>query len=315
MKLSQAVEGYVALRSSFGMELVQPRRILRAFQKAVGDIDLCDVSSDAVSTFIRGEGPITAYWHQKYSALNNFYSFAMGRGFIDCSPLPQTIPKAPQPLRPYIYTQEQLRQLLTATERLRETSTRQVSGRVMRMLILLLYGAGLRISEALSLERKDIDLAMRVLTIRDTKFHKSRLVPIGSRLAAELEAYADMERGEHRGPTTNSLFFVRRNGEAIRVLSVDYNFRRLCLIAGVRRSEGGRYHPRLHDLRHTAAVHRLIAWYRAGNNVERKIELLATYFGHLNLKGIQRYLTMTADLLQEASLRFERYAFLTGEPS
>ena len=78
--------------------------------------------------------------------------------------------------------------------------------------------------------------------------------------------------------------------------------------AGVSRHDGAQYQPRIHDLRHSGAVHRLVAWYRSGADLQRLLPQLATYLGHIDLAATQRYLTMTPALLREASLRFERYA-------
>ncbi len=312
MKLSTATDAFIAFRRGLGMICVEPVRILKAFCKAVGDSDLSKIDPVAVSAFIRGEGPITGNWHRKFYVLNGFYKFVIGRGYVARAPLPQIIPKAPQPLTPFIYTEEQLRQLVAATDSLRETCDRQVSRAAMRMILLLLYGAALRISEALSLTVRDVDLSASLLTIRQSKFNKSRLVPIGPRLTSELATYALRERRSQRLHDANSLIFSKRNGNALRKLTVEYNFRRLCALAGVRRLDRGRYGPRLHDLRHSAAVHRLIAWYREGKDVGRLLPQLSTYLGHLSIHGTQRYLTMTSDLLQEASHRFEQYAIPKG---
>ena len=84
-------------------------------------------------------------------------------------------------------------------------------------------------------------------------------------------------------------------------------FRRLRIQAGVQRNDGARYQPRLHDLRHAGAVHRLVAWYRSGADLQRLLPQLATYLGHIDLSSTQRYLTLTPELLREASMRFERY--------
>jgi site-specific recombinase XerD len=312
MKLSAATDAFITFRRGLGMTCVEPARILKAFCKAIGDSDLSQIDPVAVSTFIAGKGPITGHWHRKFYVLNVFYKFVVGRGYAASAPLPQIIPKAPQPLTPFIYTEEQLMQLVAATDRLRETCDRQVSRAAMRMIILLLYGAALRISEALSLTVRDVDLSASLLTIRQSKFNKSRLVPIGPRLTSELAAYALRERRSERRHGANSLYFAKRNGNALRKLTVNYNFRRLCALAGVRRLDPGRYGPRLHDLRHSSAVHRLTAWYREGKDVNRLLPQLSTYLGHLSIHGTQRYLTMTAELLQEASRRFEQYALPKG---
>jgi site-specific recombinase XerD len=107
-------------------------------------------------------------------------------------------------------------------------------------------------------------------------------------------------------------FFVSRLGERLTVQTAERTFRRMCLIAGVVRHDGARYQPRLHDLRHAAAVHRVVSWYRAGADVQKLLPQLATYLGHIHVAATQRYLTMTPELLSEACQRFECYAM--GEP-
>jgi site-specific recombinase XerD len=176
-----------------------------------------------------------------------------------------------------------------------------------RTLLLLLYGAGLRISEALSLTLLDVDVAAAVLTIRESKFYKTRFVPVGPKLASTLASYQSFRLQQHPFQTP-SPFLVSRSGQALTVSIAERTFRKLCASAGVVRHDGARYQPRLHDLRHAAAVHRLIAWYRAGADVQKLLPQLATYLGHVHIAATQRYLTMTPELLREASRRFERYA-------
>jgi integrase len=99
-----------------------------------------------------------------------------------------------------------------------------------------------------------------------------------------------------------------RDGRRVSRSVAERTFRRLRASAGVQRNGGPRHQPRLHDLRHAGAVHRVIAWYRSGTEVQRLLPHLATYLGHVDLSSTQRYLTLTPQLLNEASLRFERYA-------
>jgi site-specific recombinase XerD len=146
-----------------------------------------------------------------------------------------------------------------------------------------------------------------VLTIRRTKFFKSRLVPLGRDLSRTLQEYRCHRDGRHPdGPTTP--FFCFRNGQRVTIPALERTFRRLRVAAGIRRDGGPRRQPRLHDLRHAAAVHRVIQWYRQGRDVQRLLPHLATYLGHVDLSSTQRYLTLTPSLLHEASVRFERYA-------
>ena len=121
-------------------------------------------------------------------------------------------------------------------------------------------------------------------------------------------SYADdrYQRGHSNAP--DAPFFVTRTGTAVTRGQAERAFAHLRDIAGIAREEGARYQPRLHDLRHAMAVHRLVAWYREGADVQRRLPHLATYLGHVDVAATQRYLTMTPELLREASQRFERYA-------
>jgi integrase len=174
--------------------------------------------------------------------------------------------------------------------------------------LLLLYGAGLRRGEAFRLSAADVDLTNALLTIRGTKFFKSRLVPISPDLANVLRDYARWRASAHPSVGAGSTFFVTKRGEAVRRWNLDNPFRRLREHVGVRRSDGGRFQPRLHDLRHTFAVHRLTEWYRQGADVQRLVYHLSDYLGHVGLRDTQVYLTMVPELLQQAGRRFERYA-------
>ena len=206
-----------------------------------------------------------------------------------------------------IYSEAQLRGLLKAAGEY-ETPRRALEEATLRTLLLLLYGAGLRIGEALALTRADVDLDAAVLTIRESKFYKTRLVPIGPRLTAVLRSYADDRYQQGHSNARGAPFFVTRTGTAVTRGQAERAFVRLRDIAGIAREEGARYQPRLHDVRHSMAVHRLVAWYREGADVQRLLPHLATYLGHVDVAATQRYLTMTPELLREASERFERYA-------
>jgi integrase/recombinase XerD len=307
MNLHALVEAYIDYKHSLGMRFRSQAAVLRAFKRAMGDIALAEVKPEAVLAFIAGTGPITARWRENHSVLGGFYGYAVGRGFATIAPLPTGIPRPPTPLTPHIYTVEELKRLLAATEMLR-TPLSPLLASTMRTLLLLLYGTGMRISEALSLTLEDVDLVNRVLRVRDAKFFKTRLVPLGPRLTTVLSDYRS-ERGQlPLLAGAASAFLATRTGLRLDYKRVSKLFGRLRQAAEIRREATARYQPRIHDIRHSAAVHRLIAWYRAGADVQRLLPQLATYLGHVDVASTQRYLTMTAELLNEASLRFERYA-------
>jgi hypothetical protein len=103
MKLAQAVHDYITLKQSLGFRFHTEATILKAFCNALGEVAIIDVEPHWVTSYLAGSGPVTRYWHRKYEALSGFYRFALGRGYVLHSPLPTTVPKRPQPFRPYIY--------------------------------------------------------------------------------------------------------------------------------------------------------------------------------------------------------------------
>lgn len=306
MKLFEAVTQYVEYKQSMGMRFHTEARTLRSFCRTLGDVSLADIEADRVYAYIAGSGPVTRFWHRKHGALRGFYRFAIGRGYTNVSPLPKLVPKPPPAFVPYIYSHDELRRLLDAAT-ICENPRCKLQPHTCRMLILLLYRAGLRISEALALTLADVDLAAAILTIRESKFYKTRLVPIGADLTGTLTAYAGQRSTDYpAGP--EAPFFVSRTGTRLIRQTAEKTFARLRTRAGVKRDDGSRFQPRLHDLRHAFAVHRLVSWYQQGADVQRLLPHLATYLGHLHIADTQRYLTMTPELLREASRRFERYA-------
>jgi integrase len=178
----------------------------------------------------------------------------------------------------------------------------------MRSLLLLLYGTGMRIGEALSITLRDVDLKSSTITIRDAKFFKTRVIPIGPRLATVLSEYLSRRRQLPMPDGDNSAFLATRTGLHLNYKRVNKLFCRLRRAAQIQRESTARYQPRIHDIRHASAVHRVIAWYRVGAEVQRLLPQLATYLGHVDLRSTQQYLSMTPELLREASLRFDRYA-------
>ncbi len=311
MRLSHLAAEYITFKQSIGMRFRTESAILNAFCRAMGDIDIAHVTPNSVQQYLAGTGPITTFWHRKFEALNGFYQYAFSRGHVSSSPLPTIMPKRPAAFRPYIYTHDEFRRLLEMTDILRNSRRCQVQSATFRTLLLLLYGTGLRISEALSLTLTDVDLPGGLLIIRDTKFFKTRWVPIGPQLTAVLIIYAKIRRP--RPARNDSAFFATCHGNALKRSTAERIFRLLCERAGIRRTDGGRLQPRLHDIRHTFAVNRLVSWYRDGANVQRLLPFLSTYMGHVDLAATQHYLTMTPELLHEASMRFQQYALEGGQ--
>jgi len=309
MRLHSAVTQYVTYRRTLGEKFISNGNILKAFARSVGqDKNLWNIQEDQVNAYLVGNGPITIYWHKKHQALRGFYRYVISRGYTKTSPLPAALPKLPQSFVPYIYDVKELRVILETTFSYQKKRG-QLEPYMVRTLLLLLYGAGLRNSEAIDLKIADVDLVQKLLTIRETKFNKTRLVPIGDKLTQALSKYALQRQQEGYSQNLENPFFVGRNGKAVNQYTLESAFQVIREKAGVKRTDNARYQPRLHDLRHTFAVHRLTEWYKNGADVQRLLPVLSVYLGHTHLAATSVYLTMTPALLDEAGRRFQQYAF------
>ncbi len=306
MRLLVAIDSYLSLKRSLGAVFSAETRILTSFGRAVGDVPVETITSETCRAFCRGSGPPTCWWERKHYTLRGFFAFLISREGLAATPMPDVLPKIPRAFKPYIYSREEVQRLLDATAVLDERRS-PLLRLTFRTLLLLLYAAGLRPGEGLRLRCCDVDLAERVLAIWDTKFFKSRLVPIGTDLARALESYMEARQRLPMPAGSHSAFFTSRNGKAISLNRLETVFVRLRRHVGIERLDA-RWQPRLHDLRHAYAVHRLVAWYREGADVQACLPLLSTYLGHVNISGTQAYLTMTPELLAEASERFDHYA-------
>jgi len=307
MNLQRLIERYIAFQQSLGAPFLENAAVLRAFGRALGArATAAGVRPRDVEAFLGRARPVPRGWHTKLNRLRPFFQYAVSRGYMAAAPVPAVIPKPPAPFVPYVFSHEELRQLL------REIGADQrklcLEPVTIRVLVLLLYGAGLRVSEALNLTRADVDLQGSLLTVRNTKFGKTRLVPFGPQLGQALARYA----ARAQAPRVEGTFFTTRMGTRVKPDTLQHNFRVLCDRAGIHRTDGAHEEPRLHDLRHSFAVHRLTSWYRQGADVQRLLQHLSVYLGHAHIRHTQVYLSMTPELLQEAGRRFERYAEREG---
>lgn len=299
MTRADAIAKYVDLNQSMGMRFHVDAAMLKAFYRHVGDVDLAGIAPDVVVAFLQPRRRVTSTWLMKHRALRRFYQYGITRGLVARSPVPTVIPRVSETFVPHIYSDEELRRLLAGVEAHQTRDVRcTIAAPTFRAFLLLLYGTGLRLGEALALRQEDVDLRAGMILIRDGKFYKSRHLPIGPRLMHALAEYVDtVPACRGLAPTA---FFVNRRGARIRHQTVWWNFASL--------RERVHVQGRVHDLRHTFAVHRLLAWYREGADVQRRLPFLSTYLGHARIACTQRYLTMIPELLEQASRRFETYA-------
>ena len=199
---------------------------------------------------------------------------------------------------PYIYSEREVRDLLAAAARLPGS----LIGLTYQTLLGLRYSTGLRIGEAMALNLDDFHAEDQRLYIAQGKFHKARWTPLSASTAHALSQYIDW-REQSKVQALEPALLINQRGRRLNHSTVNHTFRNLlqhCQITHEPR-------PRLHDLRHTFAGHRLLAWYREGNNINAKLVWLATYMGHVNIGSTQVYLQPTAALLQQVNDRFHRH--------
>jgi len=313
MRLKPAIEEFVSYKRALGACYKGENNCLLAFLRSVGDMELGLVTKQHVEAHlpIPASRTVTSGWFQKYGTLDRFFQFAIGRGYMQHRVLVDSLPERPPSFVPYIYSLEDMQRLLGIPDA-HYSPQSPLTPYTMRVLLVLLYGTGLRLGEAIKLDQQSVDLDGAVLTVRDTKFFKSRLVPLGDDLLAILRLYSK-RKAPAEVQTPESSFFRTRHGIPVRHDHADHQFQWLRKEAGVLRFDNARFQPRLHDFRHTFAVVRLTSWYRQGKDVQRLLPHLSTYLGHVSIEETATYLRMTNELLQEANRRFESYA--TGEGS
>jgi integrase len=205
---------------------------------------------------------------------------------------------------PHIYSEAELSALVAAARSL--TPSTSLRPHTYATLFGLLACTGLRVSEAVKPTRDDIDWQQELLTVRQTKFRKSRLVPLHTTALAPLRGYARQRDRFHPTPTTEA-FFVTGRGTPLSLSSVGVTFWKLRKQLGWSAARD-QTKPRIHDLRHTFACRRLQRWYEDGVDVDHAVATLSTYLGHATVRDTYWYLTGTPELLALATARFERFA-------
>lgn len=193
---------------------------------------------------------------------------------------------------PYIFSHNEIARLFAAADSLPYTPISPQRVYVMSLLFRMLYGCGLRISEALNLVMADVDLEQGILHIQNSKFGKERLVPMSESLTYHCAQYVS-DVGNHR--KSEEALFQTPIGKKYEPGTIHYAWRQVLYYAGI--SYGGKGKgPRIHDLRHTFAVHCLQRWAESGGDINAKLPYLSAYMGHAGLSSTQQYLRLTAEV-------------------
>jgi integrase len=307
MSTTSTIADYIRHNRRLGKRFMAEEAILSAFSRSVGKVPLHGIHPAMITRFVNRDGTSVETIAKKHRVLAGFFRYAVTRCRLKASPMPSFERKrGAASFTPYIFSEAELKRLLAAVPA--ATGSRSdIDADTLRTLLLLLYGAGLRRGEARRLKVEDVDVPQSLIHIRGTKFFKTRIVPLGTSLNTVMKAFVAKHCSRY-SKGGGSMLFSKRDSTPLTDSAISAAFRRLRTIAGIKRDGGARNQPRIHDLRHTAAVHRVTSWYRVGADLNDLLPKLATYLGHKDLSGTQRYLTMTEELLAEASRRFEAFA-------
>jgi integrase/recombinase XerD len=299
--IHQAVQDYITIRRALGFKLVRQAALLVQFAdyaeaRAATRVTI-DLALDWATRPSRGS---LTWWHQRLSVVRGLATYLQTLDPATEVPPADLLPTRVHRATPYLYSADEITAILAAATTLRfpiRVATYQT-------LIGLLATTGMRQGEAIRLDRDDVDLSHGSVRIVDSKFGKSRELPLHSTTSGALCVYDRRRDQLHPKPATPS-FFISVAGTRLLSSCVDRTFQQLVSRAGLRpRSASCR--PRLHDLRHSFAVNTLLAWYRDGLDVQARLPLLSTYLGHRNPAATYWYLSASPELLALAGARLER---------
>ena len=312
LDLAGRVQVYLAERRSLGFGMRCPSQALPSFARFVEASQHSGPLSVELMTQwarqARGGNPSTVTVARKLASLRPFLGWL--QQFDPRTEVPDDASFGPIPGRvsPHIYQLAEILALLQAAHQL--GSIDALRSATYETLFGLMASTGLRISEALRLSDHDVDLEAGVLTIRQTKFCKSRLVPVHPSAVAPLAAYRAL-RSQLVGTPVLGSFFVgsrgQRRGLPLGNRQVARTFMQLRDQLGWV-DRGGHGRPRVHDLRHSFAVRRLTLWHEQGGDLDQRMLALSTYMGHVKISYTYWYLTGTPELMALAGARFERFA-------
>lgn len=237
--------------------------------------------------------------HIRIRTLKGFSKHLQSRNIENYVPR-HPLPHLTRNYLPYIFTKDEINRFLLAADGVKQSGQSPQAHIILPVLFRMLYGCGLRVSEGLNLKTENVDLLHGTILILDTKLQKDRIVPMSETLTTLCRSYQ-----ESMLPNSSEYFFPAPDGGRFSNCTIYRRFREILWQAGI--SHGGRgAGPRLHDIRHTFAVHSLDAWVKKGVDIYTAIPILCAYLGHKNLSSTQQYLRLTPETFPDVTETFER---------
>lgn len=303
--LAQRIQAFINLRQISGTDYQSQARLLGYFDhflvaQGITQPRISRLLTDEYEQSLSHLAPRTQY--NRFCVVRQFCEYLTSADPFGYVPESHRITSAKTDRRPYIYSRREIQALLAAASALPPPGS--LRPHTCRTLLGLLYTTGIRIGEALALNLEDFHLADQRLYIAQGKFHKARWIPLHPSTCQAIRLYI-YRRSRRRPRSPDSPLLLSLCGSRLRPSTVNHTFRGLLRRCGI----AGNHHtnPRIHDIRHTFAVHRLLAWYRDGQDINARLPALATYLGHVNIASTQVYLHPTAELLAEVNRRFHNH--------
>ena len=298
--LSDHLDAYLALRRALGYRLVDNGRQLAGFVAYLDQRGEPTVTVTAALAWASAADASAALTSRRLSMIRRFAGYLTA--FDDDTQVPPTslVHAPPGRTTPYLYSADEVLALMAAARRLQP----ELRGATTATVIGLLAATGLRPGEAVALDDGDLDAAAAMLTVRDSKWHKTRAVPIHDSVTAALDRYRRL-RDRTIPPPTSDAFFVSVTGRRLGVGDLGRWFRGLLVDTGIH-APPFRRPPRPYDLRHSFAVATLVDWHAAGVDVQARLPVLSTYLGHLNPASTYWYLQAAPELLGVVAQRVAR---------
>lgn len=301
--LTKAIQDYLAMRRDLGFKLRDAGMVLAKFAAFMEQRNAEVITTHLALEWAQQPSKAQpAFWAQRLSYVRCFARHHIASDSKTEIPAPGLLPFRPQRANPYLYSDEEVQHLLEAALTL--SPNMELRRWTFYVLLGLLSVTGLRLGEVLRLKLDDVDLDSGVLTVRDTKFGKSRFVPIHTSTRQVLADYR-ARRDKLLGDRDAVHFFVTQTGHQLDGGDVHRVFYRLSRQTGLR-AVNDSHGPRLHDFRHRFAVETLLGWYRSGGDVERRLPVLSTYLGHVHVSDTYWYLSAHPALMNLAMNRLER---------
>jgi integrase/recombinase XerD len=305
--LRQAVQEYVRMRRDLGFKLREAGKGLLDFAGFMERQRASYITQALALQWAQQPSYAQpAHWAQRLGFVRGFAQYRSATDPRTQIPAPGLLPFQPKRARPYLYTDAEIQGLLTAALKM---PYRLERGKLRPWVYYCLFGllsvSGLRLGEACNLELQDVDLKAAILTIRGTKFGKTRLVPLHRSTCQVLAQYIKRRSRHWAQRTVSSYLFVSSGGNRLDrgdIHRTFYALSRQISLRGPSDSHG----PRLHDMRHRFATNTLVRWYRSNQDPERKLPLLSAYLGHVHVADTQWYLSGSPELMREAMHRLER---------